>query len=535
EERGSVGIIITLAGIVKDMRQEFSERDDLKPNTKLAWKNAPDDELVVTIKYNRGIKHYCYPLSALFLYLDDSNCQSLGIDYTKIYEAQKIHCAKRQPLMKEFLDTAQKFLASYQINLNRDNVNEHYQKLFLAYPNKPFSQTQLLFGNNGITKASNYILDGLKEGKVYQRIIPDDKVIQIGILQLCNGDVSIFIKQLKERLQTYGFLSEISNHITETLSGSPFQQRAVADQKAVDLAYETDLVIIFLPTYDRSHDEIEGGSLYHRLTQRLLRMQKPKQVIYQDTLKQNPKYVLNQVVPGIIAKLGNTPYILAKPLKIADFFIGLDVSRKPKKNLPGSMNACASVCVYGNQGQFIGYQVEPGVIEGEVIPANLLENCLSNPELRGKRVLIYRDGLFRGDEIEHLVNWSSTQKSKLILVECRKSGNPRLYRWNSQSKRISPPPQALGMLLPRNQLILVTTEVSEKIGLAKPLRLTVRPEGESANMTSLMHATLCLTLLHYGSLRKPRLPIPLYGADLLSYLNLQGVLTHNLYGNYQFW
>ncbi len=30
-------------------------------------------------------------------------------------------------------------------------------------------------------------------------------------------------------------------------------------------------------------------------------------------------------------------------------------------------------------------------------------------------------------------------------------------------------------------------------------------------------STLKLTLLHYGSLKEPRLPIPLYGADAIAY------------------
>lgn len=535
EQSGSIGTIIKLAGVVKDRKDELMPKARTA-RSKRAWEKAPADELVVTIKYNRDIKQYDYPLSALSLYLNDTRCQLLGIDYMQVSQAKKISYFDRQSLMDSFVQSAKSCLANYKFMLHEDNVGQLYQNLFASYT-IPFKQTPIQFGK-GVVKSSTDILKGLEQGGVYHRLVGAEKVIQIGVLQLCkveDGKVQIFLNQLQARLKSYGFASTISNHLTEILSGTPFEQRARAEQKAIDLADETDFVLIFLPTSDRKHDELEGGSLYHRLTRRLLRMQKPKQVIYQDTLTQNPKWVLHQVVPAILAKLGNTPYILADPLEIAEYFIGLDVSRKPKKNLPGSMNACASVCVYGRQGQFIGYQIEPGIIEGEEIPASLLESCLSNPDLRGKTVLIYRDGLFRGDEIRHLLNWSSTQNSKLILVECRKSGNSRLYTWTSQSKKISPPPQGLGMRLAGNQVILVTTDVSPTIGVAQPIRLTVRPEGQMTDMGLLVHASLCLTLLHYGSLKKPRLPVPLFGADLLSSLALQGILTHNLYGTYQFW
>jgi argonaute-like protein implicated in RNA metabolism and viral defense len=52
------------------------------------------------------------------------------------------------------------------------------------------------------------------------------------------------------------------------------------------------------------------------------------QIIYEKTLRKEPKYILNQVVPGILAKLGNLQFVLAEPLAIADHFIGLDISRQ---------------------------------------------------------------------------------------------------------------------------------------------------------------------------------------------------------------
>lgn len=64
------------------------------------------------------------------------------------------------------------------------------------------------------------------------------------------------------------------------------------------------------------------------------------------------------MIPGILAKLGNLPFVLAEPLEIADYFIGLDISRSPKERLPGTLNACASVRLYGQRGEFLRYRLE---------------------------------------------------------------------------------------------------------------------------------------------------------------------------------
>ena len=66
----------------------------------------------------------------------------------------------------------------------------------------------------------------------------------------------------------------------------------------------------------------EGGSLYHKIYDLLLRRQIASQMIYENTLKNSGGYrnILNQIVPGILAKLGNLPFVLAEPLKIADYF-----------------------------------------------------------------------------------------------------------------------------------------------------------------------------------------------------------------------
>ena len=263
-------------------------------------------------------------------------------------------------------------------------------------------------------------------------------------------------------------------------------------------------------------------------------------MIYEDTLKNpdNYKNILNQVVPGILAKVGNLPFVLSESLPIADYLIGLDISRESKSKLAGTVNACASIRLHGKQGEFIRYRLEDALIEGEEIPKRVLEKLLPAKELEGKIVLIHRDGRFCGQEVANLLEWAEAIGCKLILVECRKSGSPRLY--NFVNKTITAPKKGLALRVSSTEAVLVTTQVTEEMGLADPLRLTVitanHPALISPPIEQVVEITLKLTLLHHGALKMPRLPMTVYGAHKTAKLRLKGIYPSSmLEGDCQFW
>lgn len=123
--------------------------------------------------------------------------------------------------------------------------------------------------------------------------------------------------------------------------------------------------------------------------------------------------------------------------------------------------------------------------------------------------------------------------AKFILVECKKSDVPRLY--NLKQKAVTAPSQGLALCLSSREAILVTTKVADKVGLARPIRLTILEQEEPPSIESVLETTLKLTLLHHGALKEPRLPMPLYGSDRMAYLRLQGIRPSLMESDYQFW
>ncbi len=420
-------------------------------------------------------------------------------------------------------------------------------ELFLPLKFK-LEDTQLLFGKdksgqNFISRRGD-VLKGLSQGGVYRRQSQyEDKAtpIRITALKLCDLKVDPFIREVQKRLKYYGFESIIVHRVgVSVISSSVSDDREKVEQAINELmAIPTDIVLTFLPQSDRHADNSDDGSFYSFISSRLLRREIASQVIYEETLKNTSNYgnILHQVIPGILAKLGNLPFVLAEPLEIADYFIGFDVSRISKKKGFGSRNVCASVRLYDKRGEFIRYRLEDALTEGETIDKRTLERFLPSAELRQKTVLIYRDGRFCGDEIKNLRERAKVIGSKFILVECVKSQIPRLYKF--QQSVVTAPTKGLAVRLSPYEVILVTTEVkSEKMGLPYPLRLKVIPDPEheqQVSIESLIEATLKLTLLHHGALKEPRLPVPLYGSDKIAYRRLQGIAPGTVEGDRQFW
>ena len=509
--------------------------------SKQALIEAPDEQPVVAVQFGKDKQQFFYAMAALRPCVTAETAKRFDVDYGELLKKTKIPYAERKELLVLYKQEAGEALINYGFQLDRSINSREYAELFWQ-PQVKLCETKLLFGKN-ITEVQGKILTGLSKGGVYRR--HDDysdpsRPIRTAALKVGDFQVKPSLEEeVRQRLKRYGFESILPKENRKHISLQNLTTVEARDkvEEAIDELMERcpDIVLTFLPTSDRSSDDTQEGSLYSWVYSRLLRRGIASQVIYEDTLRNvKPNYLLNQVIPGVLAKLGNLPFILAEPLDIADYFIGLDISRGAKKKRPGTMNACASVRLYGKQGEFVRYRLEDALIEGEEIPQRILESFLPRAQLKGKIVLIYRDGRFCGDEVQHLKERAKAIGSRFILVECYKSGIPRLYNWEEQL--IKAPTPGLALRLSSREAILVTTELkSENMGLPIPLRLRIHEEGHQVSLESLVETTLKLTLLHHGSLNEPRLPIPLFGSDRMAYRRLQGIYPGSLEGDRQFW
>lgn len=553
-EKGSSATIVDIEGTIGEREEELL---NYKPasTSETAIREAPREQPVVVVQFGKNKKQYPYAMAALIPRITEETAERFDIIYGDLLKEAKIPYQERQTILASYKQEATPALKIYGFELSEKCLNSSKSsngaELFLPI-NFQLEDTQLLFGKD--KSGQNFIgrrgdiLKGLIRGGVYRRHPRyENQSMPIRITVLKVGDFQVrgsFIGELRQRLERYHFETlkiETDQIKIVSISGLSNAEVRVQVEKNIDelVIIPSEIVLVFLPQTDRHTDNNDDGSLYSFIYSRLLRRGIASQVIYEDTLNNPSNYgnILNQVIIGMLAKLGNLPYVLAEPLEIADYFIGLDVSRIAKKKTNGSRNACASVRLYDKRGEFIRYRIEDAFTEGEIIDKQTLEKFLPSTELSQKTVLIYRDGHFCGDEIKNLRERAKVIGSKFILVECVKSQIPRLY--NFQQSVVKAPSKGLALRLSSYEVILVTTEVkSEKMGLPQPLRLRVIPDADQeqpVSIESLIEATLKLTLLHHGALKEPRLPVPLYGSDKIAYRRLQGIAPGTVDGDRQFW
>ncbi|MEA5509058.1 Piwi domain-containing protein [Crocosphaera sp. UHCC 0190] len=493
-EKNSIATIVDIAGIIGNRRNELLEKAS-RFTSREKLLNADDNEPIVSVKFGKNSQLYDYPLAALIPRITAKTANLFGVKYGDLSKETKLTYCKKQEYTRLYREAMTKCLATFKIN-SKTSINTRDQKSLFIQPTIKLEDVKLLFGK-GVIKNKNRSLSGLQAGGVYRRhkdFLDSNRKIRLAILKPTTIKVGNFRKALQEQLKSYKFESLLppessKNYDIDALTG--VEARAKLEEIVDDLIQvPTDIVLVFLPTDDRDKDETEEGSLYSWIKSRLLRRNIASQVIYEDTLKKalNDEYeqknILNQVVIGILAKLGNLPFILAEPLEIADAFVGLDISRMSNQKTAGSRNICASVRFYGKQGEFIQYRLEDSFIEGEEIPQRTIENFFPQSQFKTKTVLIYRDGRFQGEEVNHLLGRAKAINAKFILVECVKSQIPRLYNLSEDLTQINAPTRGLGLKLSEREVILVTTQVKETVGIPRPLRLRIHEAGEQASLES---------------------------------------------------
>ena len=515
-DSGSTATIIELNGTIKEQRKKLLEQAS-GSTSKEKLRTASDDQPVVSVQFGKNSHLYDYAMAALRPCIKPQTASRFDVEYGSLLKHTKIKYTERQRLLTQYKQDADKILIDYGLKFADRCINSKEHPDLFWTPKTKLEDTLMLFGND-IKCPKGKTLRGISQGGVYSRhenFKHINRPIRLAILNFTSLKDKPFFDELEQQLKKYKFKLHLTreNIKSASLEGLSETKAKVKVQTLVDevIIVPPDLVLVFLPESDRGKDNSDGKSIYAWVYSHLLRRKIASQAIYEKTMRGQLKYVLNQVVSGILAKLGNLPFVLADPLSIADYFIGLDISRRSKKNGTGSINACACVRLYGKQGEFIRYQIaNDSATEGEEIPAKILQGFLPSKDFKNKTVLIYRDGTFRGDEVETLIAWGKAIGSQFILVECIKSQIPRLYnlhiqetQQNNKTQKISKlqqPTRGLALKLSPREVILVTTQVYENVGVPRPLRLKVREEGISANITTLVNTTLKLTLLHHGSL-----------------------------------
>lgn len=176
---------------------------------------------------------------------------------------------------------------------------------------------------------------------------------------------------------------------------------------------------------------------------------------------------------GVLGKTGNIPFVLATPLPYADLVVGIDIARRRREHLGGSINATAITRIYFGNGEFLRYLIHDAPLGGETIPENVLQALFPVSDFAGKRVVIHRDGYFRGDERGALRRWARQIGATFNLVEVIKTGTPRLYALDE--REIQQPPKGSAFKLSDTEALTIQARLTN-ITAAEIERGRYRPD-----------------------------------------------------------
>lgn len=242
---------------------------------------------------------------------------------------------------------------------------------------------------------------------------------------------------------------------------------------------------------------------------------------------QKKKAVLLNILLGIYAKSGIQPWILEKPLT-ADCYIGLDVSRENKLNTAGVVQ------IVGRDGRVLKSKSIISLQTGEKINIETMKEILYEAESSYKKIynkplkhlVIHRDGINR-EELESLKETSKNLGIEFDYVEITKNINRRIATYNMSNDIWQ---TEMGCCYIKDNLAyIITTKPSDKIGMAKPLRIK-RVYGNQ-NMKDIVEDVYKLSFMHVGSIIKSRLPITTHYADLSSTCGNRELIPNNMDSN----
>ncbi|GHO94645.1 hypothetical protein KSF_046930 [Reticulibacter mediterranei] len=509
--------------------------------TRTLIEKAEDDELVVQMRPGKALadnqakKPLDYVASALQVVARVEDASQFGVKTQALLQRLRLSPEDRS----QMISAVAAVLRRIEL-IQPAFTSEKHTSSFLRPADYDFVP-HVLVGGNHLVKEETMVLAQLRRYGFYQRsaAFPEGTPIRVGLLLGVPDhrlQIRAFLNNLQKECQVFKFPLRFVGHASLELFTRVALERAIGYLKE----QQPDIILALLPERVREQIELSRDEGYLSVKDVTVVRGIPNQVVYAATLSKTD--AVPNIALGLLCKVGNVPFRLAEPLQYTDVVVGIDIARMNKARLAGSMNTLATTHIYQNSEPALKYAVHQVLIEGETIPEQTLQQFFPAEQFAGLRVLVHRDGWFRGNERAALKAWGQQIGATFFLVEVVKSGAPRLYHWmpvsDGQQKGQQQPCQWLqpakgsAFRLSDQAAFLVSSLPPFK--KATPYPLYIRAEAP-LSIEHALHSVLSLTLLHYGSLLAPRLPVTTHYSDKMASLALRGIRPPTAEGTDPYW
>lgn len=503
------GVIETVVGPVQDHRQRLLR---YSPSTPIqdAIQSADDGTPVVGVVPFTGTSQYDYVIDALDVIVHPRHYEQLRIP-TRVQNKLTLSPDERSKLLQKAIAPLKKrgWIGNA---FNSQGSSSH------------FGTAETVDYTSSVRFKDGTVVDNehIRVGEIADRgaVAPvqvADTPLRLAILKVADPPTSSGLgRKVQKKLADLG---------VDSFQGEVFH--AASSEKSV----RGETVSIVDGNFDAALALIPNGAdaVYRTWKQETVRQGLPNQVILHNTL--DNQFATDNIALGLFAKMGGVPYVLAEPLSYADRVVGLDIGRVSKERAGGTMSVAASTHLYGADGHLIGYRLEDANVEGETVPAHVLRKMFPRDAYGGKRVIVHRDGPFRGDEISTLQKMEKEMDATFHLVEVRKQGAPRLYA--SCEDDVTQAAKGSHFRIDDRVAYVVSSPPPFSGSTARPLHIRVR--SDDLTIEQAIHSVLSFTLMHHGSVRPPRLPVSLHYSDDVASRLQSGIRPSERKGTLPYW
>lgn len=501
----NIGTITKVNDSLEKMRDDLL-KSTLSETMQTAIKDSEDDCAVVTVSFGDYSRQYL--ANGLNIIITDDDYDRFVIDLKSVEKASNL----KPDIMADIVSSASDVLKNKGLigKAYNNRVNEQH---FIYLDHVP----EMEFGNKKVgpykieTLANEFIKHGLFSK--HPRFKQD--AIRIAVINTLTDNIaSDFIEAMRRQMEKdFGLnINMIKERNVRVIS----DKNLASAVRAAEKEHPHVLIACFADDQSASYDYVHSLTLGKGIT---------LQSLYESTMN-NPE-AMGQIIMGILAKTGNTPFVLAEPLQSADLVVGLDWVRE---KMTRQDRVVGMSRIYRRDGLFMRYFMDIHELESDTMPPlAMIQALFPAPIFKGKRVMIQHHGELATDLSDVLHQWGQEIEAELLLVEIRTEQVPHLYAL--QNGIVQAPWGSVYLLNPAEAFIVSSSPDKDSM----PETIHIRVCSGDLMIEQAIYAVLALTLLNYGTAQIPRLPVTIQNAEKLAGWLAQGMLPDNINGDICFW
>ncbi len=506
------GEIIKIVGQLGEQRERLlglTQREEMAE----IINGAPDTRWVVRIQSGRNEYDYVSDALAIIIRLED--IERFGIDSAQAERALHLKPAQRAQMVKAVSDVVK----THGLIGDAYTMNNAPTLFSDITP-----QVRLRFGGS---KTRDYVEDRLladllTAGPFKARDIGTKAQLPLRINLINAGSEAVddFLEAMSRQC------ARDFNQQIEIVRERKMRVASRANlESAVRLLTKepADALLIFLPDSEEDSDD-EGISDNFSLSQTIGRGE-PCFIIHEHLMHQPDAMIA--VITGLLARAGTTPYILENPLEYADRIVGLTLSKQERRQ---NEQWAGFARIYRSDGLLLSAATSATQVDfGASLPDTFWEQLLPRNLLAHKRVIVHYDGRLRRELLRVLGGWEDEIEATFHPVEVIQKGVPRLYAFHKGA--IEPALQGTAFRLNDTEAFVMTSVPDIQVA-SMPLHVRTEPP---LTIDQAVHSVMVMSLLHYGALKRPRLPVTLHHGEIVIAGLERGVMPADASYETPFW